>query len=91
MNNEIILNNREQKLDQVLTQVASSINRPLRSVTSYYSEVLNRKLNIRQTICLLNAQAAFLMTVFPVDCSFVLRLLCACWLVTALLKCKEEL
>jgi hypothetical protein len=91
MNKEIILNNREQKLDQVLTQVATTINRPLRSVTSYYSEVLNRKLNIHQTIYLLNAQAAFLMTVFPVDCSFVLRLLCACWLVTALLKCKEEL
>ncbi|MBQ9671349.1 MAG: ATP-binding protein [Prevotella sp.] len=91
MNNELILSNREQKIDQVLTQLATAVNRPLRNVTSYYSRVLERQLNIRQTLCLLNAQLAFFLTVFPAQCSAVVRILCACWLVASLLKCREEL
>lgn len=90
MNNEMTLI-REQKLNVVLTRMAAAMNRPLRKTTAYYSNVLQRKLSTRQTLCLLNAQLAFFMTVFPTDCSFLLRALCGCWLVKALLKCKEVL
>lgn len=90
MNNEMTLT-REQKLDIVLNRMAYAVNRPLRKTTAYYSHVLQRKLSTRQTLCLLNAQLAFFMTVFPTDCSILLRILCACWLVKALLKCKEVL
>lgn len=89
MNNEMIFTAREQRLDLVLNQVALAINRPLRRLTSYYSKTLERELNVRQTLLLINAQLAFVMTVFPVDCHFLLRVLCACWLVKALHDCRK--
>ena len=59
-------------------------------LAAYYSSVLGQQVTLRQTFLLLNAQAAFLFTVFPLDCSFVLRLLCVVWLVSALLKCRNS-
>jgi len=91
MNNEMILNNREQRIDLVLNQAALSARKPLQRLASYYGQVLERRLSIKQTLCLLNAQLAFVMTVFPVDCAVLLRLACGAWLVSALLKCRNEL
>ncbi len=91
MNNEMILTNREQVLNRVYNMLMNTVKHPLDGITSYYSRVLEREVDNKQTLSLLNAQLAFFMTVFPADCSFVLRILCGCWLVAALLKCKELL
>ncbi len=91
MNNEMIISNREQRIDLVLNQLALSARRPLRLLTDYYSKVLERRLSIRQTVCLLNAQLAFVMTVFPVDCEGWMRLGCGAWLLSALMKCRKQL
>jgi hypothetical protein len=91
MNNEMILNRREQKINSILNATATAFNNSLRRVSSYYGQVLEREINNRQTLALLNAQIAFIMAVFPMDCSLLLRSLCGCWLVLALLKCKELL
>lgn len=55
----------------------------------YYSGVLGVELGIRQTLKLLNAQAAFFLTVFPVDCPLALRAACLAWLVAALGGCRR--
>ena len=47
------------------------------------------ELGIRQTLKLLNAQAAFFLTVFPVDCPLALRAACLAWLVAALGGCRR--
>lgn len=91
MNNKMILTNREQELNKVYNLMMNAIERPLTTVTTYYAKVLERELNTRQTLSLLNAQLALVMTVFPIECSFLLRILCGCWLVSALLKCRESL
>jgi hypothetical protein len=91
MNNELTLNTREQKLDVVTNQLAAAVRMPLKSLTSYYGRVLERELSITQTLTLLNAQLAFFLTVFPADCSMLLRVGFACWLVKALLKCRAML
>lgn len=39
---------------------------------------------------LLNAQLAFFCTVVPAACPFVVRLLFLFWLLSALLKCKND-
>ena len=91
MNNEMILNRREQKINSILNATATAFNNSLRRVSSYYGQVLEREINNRQTLALLNAQIAFIMAVFPMDCSILLRSLCGCWLALALLKCKELL
>ena len=53
--------------------------------------VLEREINIRQTLMLLNAQTAFVFAVFPVDGPLVLRALCAAWLWHAVKKCRNIL
>lgn len=88
MNNEMILNAREEKMNVVMNQVAAAIRRPLGMLTDYYSGVLNKKLSTKQTLSLLNAQCAFIFTVFS-GCSLMLRALLLAWLVGALLKCKR--
>ena len=91
MNNNLIITNREQKLNKLYNMMSTAAEQSLMPVTSYYNKVLERELDNRQTISLLNAQLAFIMTVFPVDGPIVLRLLCAAWLVKALLWCKKIL
>lgn len=91
MNNNLIITNREQKLNKLYNMMSAAVEQSLLPVTSYYNKVLERELDNRQTISLLNAQLAFIMTVFPVDSPIVLRLLCAAWLVKALLWCKKIL
>lgn len=65
--------------------------RPIEWLCSYYSNVLDRKLTIRQTWLLVNAQLAFGAAFFPVEAPWVVRIGCLVWVVSALLKCKRGL
>jgi hypothetical protein len=91
MNNEMTLTTRENHLDLVMNMIAMSVRRPLHGLSVYYSHVLERRINLRQTLLLINAQLAFAATAFPTECPVLLRIACGAWLVSALLKCREEL
>lgn len=65
--------------------------RPIERLCSYYSDVLDRKLTMRQTWLLINAQLAFGAAFFPVEAPWVVRIGCLVWVVSALLKCKREI
>lgn len=65
--------------------------RPIEWLCSYYSNVLERKLTMRQTWLLINAQLAFGAAFFPVEAPWVVRICCLAWVVSALLKCKRGL
>jgi hypothetical protein len=91
MNNEMMMNVSEQKFELVMMQLAKAVRRPLTRLSGYYSRVLERPVDNRQTLLLLNAQLAALMTIFPIDCALSLRVVCGAWLVSALLKCKAAL
>lgn len=65
--------------------------RPIEWLCSYYSNVLDRKLTMRQTWLLINAQLAFGAAFFPVEAPWVVRIGCLVWVVSALLKCKRGL
>ena len=67
------------------------ICRPIEWLCSYYSDVLERKLTMRQTWLLINAQLAFGAAFFPVEAPWVVRIGCLVWVVSALLKCKRGL
>ena len=78
-------------------ETAPTVNRTARharqavdSISRYYSQVLGKQLSTRQTLTLINAQAAFFMTVFPADCTLTVRGICAAWLVSALIKCRNS-
>ena len=65
--------------------------RPIEWLCSYYSNVLDRKLTMRQTWLLVNAQLAFGAAFFPVEAPWGVRIGCLVWVVSALQKCKRGL
>ncbi len=74
-----------------LNSCMKKICRPIEWLCSYYSNVLDRKLTMRQTWLLINAQLAFGAAFFPVEAPWVVRIGCLVWVVSALLKCKREI
>ena len=85
---EICLNSmKEVYLNSYMKEVC----RPIEWLCSYYSDVLDRKLTMRQTWLLINAQLAFGAAFFPVESPWVVRIGCLAWVVSALLKCKREI
>ena len=85
---EISLNSmKEVRLNSGMKKVC----RPIEWLCSYYSDVLDRKLTMRQTWLLINAQLAFGAAFFPVEAPWVVRIGCLVWVVSALLKCKRGL
>ena len=85
---EVSLNN-EKEIS--LNSCMKKICRPIEWLCSYYSDVLDRKLTMRQTWLLINAQLAFGAAFFPVEAPWVVRIGCLVWVVSALLKCKREI
>ena len=71
-------------------KVASTVQRIVAPLARYYSRVLDTEVSTRQTLLLVNAQAAFFMTVFPADCHLLLRLGCLAWLISAVMKCRDS-
>ena len=85
---EVYLNSeKEISLNSGMKKVC----RPIEWLCSYYSNVLDRKLTMRQTWLLINAQLAFGAAFFPVEAPWVVRIGCLVWVVSALLKCKREI
>ena len=85
---EVCLNNeKEISLNSCMKEVC----RPIEWLCSYYSNVLERKLTMRQTWLLINAQLAFGAAFFPVEAPWVVRIGCLVWVISALLKCKREI
>ena len=85
---EVYLNSeKEISLNSCMKKVC----RPIEWLCSYYSDVLERKLTMRQTWLLINAQLAFGAAFFPVEAPWVVRIGCLVWVVSALLKCKREI
>ena len=85
---EVYLNNeKEISLNSGMKEVC----RPIEWLCSYYSDVLERKLTMRQTWLLINAQLAFGAAFFPVEAPWVVRIGSLVWVVSALLKCKREI
>ena len=86
---KISLNSYAKKIS--LNSGMKKVCRPIEWLCSYYSDVLDRKLTMRQTWLLINAQLAFGAAFFPVEAPWVVRIGCLVWVVSALLKCKREI
>lgn len=81
----------DSKKEISLNSGMKEVCRPIEWLCYYYSDVLDRKLTMRQTWLLINAQLAFGAAFFPVEAPWVVRIGCLVWVVSALLKCKREL
>ena len=86
---KVSLNSYAKKVS--LNSGMKKVCRPIEWLCSYYSNVLDRKLTMRQTWLLVNAQLAFGAAFFPVEAPWGGRIGCLVWVVSALLKCKRGL
>lgn len=94
MKNEMTLTTGRTEVQNTSVNTAMLIRlaaMALGPVCRYYSDVLGQTVSMRQTLHLINAQLAFICTVFPATCPFVVRLLFFFWFLSALLKCRNSL
>lgn len=82
------INNR---LSSTFSKITERLNMPIRKLSQYYSTVLERDINSRQTWALLEAQAALFLGILPVGYALTIRLLALAWLLVALKRCKQLL
>ena len=69
---EVALNNKSTKNTiETIKSIANTAMKPVNWLSTYYSSVLGQKISTKQTLLLLNAQAAFVMTAFPAEAHFV--------------------
>ena len=91
MENNITLSNRIIALNAIIGTRLGKLSVPVEMLRKYYSTVLERDIDMRQTWFLINAQLAFVFAAFPVDGPIVLRIACCVWFIHAVLLCKRHL
>ncbi len=94
MNKEMILTTRQsiwQAIADKMNYFSDVIIRPIEKLRDYYSLVLERNLNMRQTWALIEAQTAFFLGILPVGYAFILRAVALVWFIIALKKCRKLL
>ena len=64
-------------------------SRPIVSLARLYTQLLGEPISPLQTLHLLNAQLSFLMLVFPLSFTIMVRILFLVWFGVALLQCRR--
>ena len=75
----------------LLENVKNVANRPVEWLRQYYSSVLERDINMRQTWSLIEVQTAFFAGIMPANYSLWLRAACCAWFLFALKRCRRLL
>lgn len=79
------------RLKESIRKMTEIINMPVKRLGDYYSLVLERDINSRQTWALIEAQAALFLGILPIGYAFTIRLIALVWLIIAIKRCKELL
>lgn len=82
-------NSNVKNVSETIKKVLFVLNMPLRWLSKYYSSVLEREVNMRQTKALTEAQLAFFALVMPADYSLLLRIAACIWFVLVLRRCRN--
>jgi hypothetical protein len=93
MKKEIMIsaNGAETKSTYELNKACiDKVKKPIVALSIIYSRILEEKISVKQTLLLLNAQIAFVFTIFPMDFSLIIRALCIVWFATAVAQCKRS-
>ena len=70
-------------------RVTNTYDNMMNHVTDFYSKQLERNINRRQTLALLEAQLAFFLGIMPIDMPMILRIAFTVWTIVAVKKCKR--
>jgi len=78
------------RLMRLVAALVSVVTVPADALACYYSRVLGRDLNRRQTWLLVNAQLAFFVSAFS-STGLMMRLVLCAWLLQSVLSCRRAL
>ena len=78
------------RLMRLVAALVSVVTVPADALACYYSRVLGRDLNRRQTWLLVNAQLAFFVSAFS-STGLMMRLVLCAWLLQSVLACRRAL
>lgn len=62
---------------------------PLEWLRKYYSSILEKEISMKQTLLLIETQAAFAASIIPADINLLLRAAFIGWFAYSLLRCKH--
>jgi len=88
MNNELPLKTRNENSALVMNQLLNVLLRPVEWLAGYYSRQLQQPVGAKQTLWLLSAQLAFIMTVYA-SSPLLLHIGFLLWFLKSLQKCRE--
>ncbi|MBO4827779.1 MAG: hypothetical protein J5506_11215 [Prevotella sp.] len=90
-------NERNTSIDVLNTSLVftkkafETMKKTINPIRKYYSSVLERPLDTRQTLLLIHSQVAFALAAFPVECPLLLRAAFALWFGWSVRVCKQNL
>lgn len=70
-------------------RVANIYDSVMNTIAGFYGKQLERDVNRRQTLALLEAQLAFFLGIMPIDMPMTLRIAFTVWTIVAVKKCKR--
>ena len=79
----------EMRINNLFASVKKGIMFPIVWLSQYYSAVLNKEIDAKTTLQLLNVQAAFALAVLPAEAPFLFRAICTAWFALAISGCKR--
>lgn len=89
MEKEMTLRNSRSQMQGTMENVWKQVCRPAEWLRSYFSQVLEREVSMRQTMAILNAQVAGTVAVFFTFGSVLLHIAAVAWFVISLLQCRK--
>lgn len=77
------------RINTLVKKAAYMLSAPLRILGRYYSLVLERDVDMRQTKAITEAQLAFFATVLPAEMPILLHVAACIWFIMSLRKCRS--
>ena len=74
----------EMRLNTFFASAKKGLMLPITWLSQYYSAVLNKEIDTKATLQLLNVQAAFALAVLPAEAPFLFRAICTAWFALAI-------
>ena len=81
----------EMRLNTFFASAKKGLMLPITWLSQYYSAVLNKEVDTKATLQLLNVQVAFALAVLPAEAPFLFRVICTAWFALAISGCKRSL
>lgn len=81
----------EMRLNTFFASAKKGLMLPITWLSQYYSAVLNKEVDTKAMLQLLNVQVAFALAVLPAEAPFLFRVICTAWFALAISGCKRSL